>query len=146
RKKAPSPSPSPEYWGGGFRIRPQAAACGLAAVITIVPRVICRHLFIGERGIEGHVRRGEIELLDEFARFAGAVLTVHAGVFPFDAQGPGVVDVVEGANDLFEIHAASTRRTKIPAAAGIAKIQMARENSALTVEGDNRILDVHVID
>ena len=37
-----------------------------------------------------------------------------AGVFPFHAQGARVLDVVQSANDLFEVDTAPSRRAEIP--------------------------------
>src|SRR5690606_6829178 len=57
-------------------------------------------LFLVERRVEGALAGGEVEPLDELGCLAGAVLAVHAAVFPLDRQGPLVVDLVEGADDL----------------------------------------------
>ena len=67
-------------------------------------------------------------------------------VFPLDRQRPVVVDLVERADDLLEVDAAAPRRAKLPAAARIAKLQMARQDAAAAVERHDRVLDVHVID
>ena len=66
---------------------------------------------------------------DELAGLLGARLAVHAGVFPFDRQRPVVLDLVERADDFFEVHAAAPRRAEIPAAARIAKRQVAAQDA-----------------
>ena len=53
---------------------------------------------------------------------------------------------IQCPNDLFEVHAAAARRTKIPTAARIAKIEMAGQDARATVERHDRVFDVDVID
>ena len=60
-------------------------------------------------------------------------------------SGPCVADLVQRADDLLEIDAAAARRAEFPAAARIAKLQMAAQNAAAAVERDDRVLDVDVI-
>ena len=52
-------------------------------------------LTIRKRRIKRHAARLEVELLDELASLAGAVLAVHADVFPLDRQRPFVLHLVE---------------------------------------------------
>ncbi len=61
-------------------------------------------------------------------------------------KGPRVAGVVQGADDLLEIDAAAPHGAKIPAAARIAEVQMAGQDSALAVQPDDCILHVYVED
>ena len=61
-------------------------------------------------------------------------------------SGPWYFDVVQGADDLFEVHAAAARAAEVPAAARIAEVEVAGQNAAAAVERDDRVLHVDVID
>lgn len=62
---------------------------------------------LSELRVEDDLARREVDLLAEGSGFGGTELTVHGTVFPFDAQRAAVVDVVEGANDEFEVDLAA---------------------------------------
>src|SRR5262245_51615729 len=80
--------------------------------------------------IKCHLTGREVHSLDELTRLTRARFPVHAAVFPFDRQRTAVADLVERADDLLEVYAATARRAKIPTATRIAKRQMAAENAA----------------
>src|ERR1700761_7431172 len=56
-----------------------------------------------ELRVEGDGAALEVKFLDERARFGGAEFAVHAAVFPLDRERAGVVDVVEGDDDVLEL-------------------------------------------
>jgi hypothetical protein len=68
------------------------------------------------------------------ARLRGAVLAVHAAVFPFDRQRAVVADVVERADDLLEVHAAVAQRAEVPAAVGVPEVQVRAQYAGTAVE------------
>src|SRR5919202_3992685 len=74
--------------------------------------------------VEGALRGREVKALDEGSGLRGAVRAVHAAVFPLDRERPVVADAVQRAHDLFEVHAAAARRAEVPAAPGIAEVEV----------------------
>src|SRR5690606_3782791 len=72
-----------------------------------------------KRRVKRHVARREVELPQELARLAGAMLAFHAAVFPLNRQRAIVLDDVERPDDLFEVHAAATGRAEVPTATRI---------------------------
>ena len=60
-------------------------------------------VFVAKGVVEDDVARREERFLDEFARFLGSVPTIHALIFPFDGERAVVVNVVQRANDRFEV-------------------------------------------
>lgn len=57
--------------------------------------------------VEDDIGGGEVDVLAVIAGFPGTVFAIHAAVLPFDGEGAGVLDVVEGADDFFEIDVAA---------------------------------------
>src|SRR5690606_14586392 len=76
----------------------------------------------------------------------GALVAVHAAVFPFDGQGAGVADVVQRADDFLEVHAAAAQGTEVPAATRVAEVEVARKDARAAVELDDGVLHVDVVD
>ena len=103
-------------------------------------------LIVREGRVEGAAAGAEVDLLDVVGGFGCAVVAVHAAVFPFDRERTVVVDVVEGPDDLFEIHGASAGAAEVPATPRVAKIEMACQNSRPAVERRDGVLDMYVID
>ena len=104
-----------EFYSGAY----STALIDERAIINLAAN---RLLLLLKRRVELHVTRREIELSHELARFFRAVFAVHAAIFPFDGERAVVADFVERADDLFEVHAAATRRAEVPAAAQVAEI------------------------
>ncbi len=98
------------------------------------------------RGELSLCRGQEVQPLHELAGLLGPVLAVHAGVVPVYGQRPVVADFVQGPDDAFPVHSAPARAAELPAAAGIARGPVAREDAAAAVEGEYGILHVDVID
>src|SRR6478672_11855030 len=65
-----------------------------------------------ERGVEGGVRRPEVDLLHECARFTRAGLAVHADVLPLDRERAVVLRRVEVPDDLLELDLAAADRAE----------------------------------
>ena len=104
-------------------------------------------LAFGEGRVEEAAGGGEAHLLlDEAGGLGGAVLAVHAGVFPLDRERAVVADLVEGAGDGVEVDLAAARRAEVPAAAGVAEVQVRAEDAGLAVERPRGVLDVDVVD
>ncbi len=99
-----------------------------------------------KRGIEGAIAWAEVQTFGELAGFFGTKLAIHTRVFPLDAERALILGLIECANDLFEVHAATSWTTEVPTASRIAKVNVAGQDTALAVERGDRILDVHVID
>src|SRR5690606_35564586 len=59
-----------------------------------------------ELGVKSDVATFEIELAQEGGGLGGAMLAVHAGVFPFDAERALVVHIVQGNDDLLKVDVA----------------------------------------
>ena len=59
--------------------------------------------------VELYVRWREVDTLGVVAGFLCTGLAVHAAVLPFDRERTGVPDVVQGADDFLEVHAAATQ-------------------------------------
>ena len=86
----------------------------------------------------------ERDLLDVFERFLGAEPAVHTLIFPFDGERTGVVDIVERANDLFEIDVSASDGAEFPSAAVIAERQVGAENAVFAVELERGVFHVDV--
>lgn len=84
---------------------------------------------LGELRVEDDLARREVDLLDEGGGFGSAELAVHRAVFPLDAQRAAVVDVVEGADDEFEVDFAATDGLEVPVTAGLVEIDVAAEDA-----------------
>src|SRR5258708_2085539 len=82
-------------------------------------------LFLCELGVEGYCAGFEVCILGERAGLRGAVLAVHAAVFPFDGERALIVDVIERPDDLLEVDGAVPQGSEIPVPFGIAKVGMA---------------------
>src|SRR5438477_1865903 len=89
--------------------------------------------------VERAAAGGEVLLLDEGAGFAGAELTVHAAVFPFDGERALIADAVELADDLFEVNASAAGAAEIPPAARVAEIEVTGEDARAAVERDDGV-------
>ncbi len=87
-----------------------------------------------EGGVEGTTAASEVHLLGELACLASSELTVHTRVFPFNRKRTFVADVVQGSNDLFEVHSTSPRAAEVPAATSVAKVQVAGDDARLAVQ------------
>src|SRR4051794_6508355 len=74
------------------------------------------------------------------------MLTVHPDILPLDRQRSFVFRLVQRPDDLLEVHTTPAGRAEIPTATRIAKVEMAAENAASTVERHDGILDVNVVD
>ena len=61
-------------------------------------------------------------------------------------SGAGIADVIQRSDDLFEINTAVTERTEIPAALGVAEVEVRSENAGPSVKLERRVLHVHVVD
>src|SRR5690625_541404 len=96
--------------------------------------------------VKGDLARLDIDRFHIFARFFVAMEAIHSAIFPFERKRPDVTDNIERANNLLEIDIAAADRTKIPAASGVAKIQMRSQDSAPAIELMCDIFHVHVID
>ena len=84
-------------------------------------------LAFGEGRIEEPAGRLEAHLLlDEPSRLGGAVFAIHAAVFPLDRERAVVADVVERPRDLLEVDLSAAGRAEVPAAAGIAEVEVRR--------------------
>jgi hypothetical protein len=82
-------------------------------------------LFLRPKGrIEGNPRGAEINLLGELAGFFRALFTIHSAVFPLYRKRAAVANLVQLADDGFEVNAAVAERTKVPAAVWVAEIQV----------------------
>src|SRR5688572_3791355 len=103
-------------------------------------------LVLLEGRVEGPTAGGEILRFHELAGLAGAKFALHAAVFPFDRERSLVVNLVECPDDLLKIDRASPRAAEVPAAARIAEVDVAGQNSRAAVKRDDRVLDVHVVD
>ena len=86
---------------------------------------------LGELGVEDDLRGREVDLLHEGGRFGGAELAVHRAVFPLDAEGAAVVDVVEGADDEFEVDLAAADGLEVPVTARLVEIDVAAEDAGV---------------
>src|ERR1700722_8324429 len=82
-----------------------------------------------ELGVEGDGGGFEVQFADEGGAFGGSVFAVHAAVFPFNAEGAVVMDVVEGGDNFFKIDAAATDAAEIPEAAGVAEGGVSAEDA-----------------
>ena len=87
-----------------------------------------------------------VDPLDEFTGLGRPVLALHAAVFPLHRERTAVADMVERANDFFEINAAVTERAEVPAALWFAEVQVRTEDAVAAVDLQSRILHVHVVD
>ena len=67
-------------------------------------------------------------------------------VFPLDRERAVVADGVQGPGDLLEVDLAAARRAEVPAAAGVAEVQVRAEDARLAVERPRGVLDVDVVD
>jgi hypothetical protein len=115
-------------------------------VRTAIGRRLGSRLFLVKGRIESPTAGCKVETFDEAGGFGGTELAVHAAVFPFDAQGALVADVVEGADDLFKVDTAATWAAEIPTSARIAKVEVTAEDARFAVELGGGVLDVDVID
>lgn len=84
---------------------------------------------LSELGVEDDFARREVDLLAEGSGFGRAELTVHGTVFPFDAQRATVLDVVEGADDEFEVDFAAADGLEVPVTARLVEIDVAAEDA-----------------
>ena len=86
---------------------------------------------LGELGVEDDLRRWEIQLLDEGGGFGGSKFAVHGTIFPLDAQGATVFDVVEGTDDLLEVDVSTTHGLEVPVTAGFVEIHVTAEDASV---------------
>src|SRR5207249_1244390 len=82
-------------------------------------------------------RRLEIHALDELARLFGPLLPLHAGVVQFHRQGAFVADVVEGADQVFPVDAATPGDAELPASArvSIRQVRTQKPGAAIEIQG-----------
>src|SRR5687768_5740937 len=99
-----------------------------------------------EGGVEAGLRGREVELLERGEGFRGTVEAVHAGVFPFDADGAGVAGGGEGAEGGFPGDVAASCGDEVPAAAGVAPGQVRAHDGVPTRHAQLGVLAVHVVD
>src|SRR5437762_1327808 len=92
------------------------------------------------------LRKLEIQTLDEFVRFFGAVICVHAGITPFHAQRALVANHVQRANDGFPVDAAMARGAKLPTAARVAIRSIGIQDARSSIEGKGLVFDMHMED
>src|SRR5262249_21534718 len=71
---------------------------------------------------------------------------LHAGIFPLHGEGTSVTDGVQRAGDPVEVDLAAAGRAEVPAAPGVAEVEVRAEDTRPAVEGRGRVLDVDVID
>src|SRR5690606_30398978 len=83
--------------------------------------------------VEGDGAGREVELADEGGGLGGAVHAVHADVLPLDGERAAVADVVEGDDDVLELHVAVAEGAEIPVAAGVAEVGVAAEDADVAV-------------
>jgi len=98
-----------------------------------------------ELGVEDDVARREVDAFAVGAAFSGAEFAIHAAVFPFDAERAGVADVVQGADDFFEVDIAATDGLEVPETVGLVEVDMAAEDagfSGAVAPGDILHVDV----
>ena len=88
----------------------------------------------------------EIELTGEFAGVVRAENAIHSAIFPFDGKRSRVTDLIEGADDRFEVDFAVTGTAEVPAAPGIAEVEVRSQDAAFAVERDGGVLDMAMVD
>jgi len=54
---------------------------------------------------------------------------VHAAVFPFDGEGAGVADIVEGDDDFLEVDVSMANGAEVPIAAWVREVGMTSKNA-----------------
>jgi hypothetical protein len=74
---------------------------------------------------------GKSSFLHEGGGFGGTELAVHGAVFPFDAQRAAVLDVVQGADDAFEVDVATADGLEVPVAARLVEIDVTAEDAGV---------------
>src|SRR6476661_7307264 len=103
-------------------------------------------VFAAEGGVEAGLGGGEVVFFEGCEGFGGAVEAVHAGVFPFDADGAGVADRGQRAEGGFPGDIAPAGGDEVPAAAGVAPGQVGAQDGVPSGLADLGVFAVHVID
>src|SRR4029453_8628969 len=99
-----------------------------------------------ERCVEAGLRGGEVVLFQGGEGFGGAVEAVHAGVFPFDADGAVVADRGQGAEGGFPGHVPASGGDEVPATARISPGQVRTHHGVPAGRPELGVLAVHVVD
>src|SRR3954451_16787343 len=105
-----------------------------------------RTLLALEGGVEGDAARREVRRAHEGQRVRRAPVAVHARVLPLDRERALVADAVERADHRLEVHVAVAGGDEVPAAAGLAEVEMAAEDRRAAVQAALGVLDVRVED
>lgn len=85
-----------------------------------------------EGGVEGAFCHGKIKATDKGGGLGCAVFAVHAGVLPFHRERSGVWNVVQRANDGFEIERTAAGGAEIPKAAGVAELSVTAKDAGFS--------------
>lgn len=105
-----------------------------------------RNTLLLEGGVECDRAWWEVVLLDQGAGLGGTKLAIHTAIFPLDREWALVADPRQRAEDWIPLRIAMPWRDKIPAAAGIAEVEVRAEDAVAAIDIDAAILDVHVVD
>ena len=68
------------------------------------------------------------------------MFAVHAAIFPLHRKRALIAELVGRAEDVFEVHAAATRRAEVPTAPRVAEVEVAGKNSGAAVERGDRVV------
>ena len=82
------------------------------------------NLFPLERRVKSHAGGSEFQLPYQGQGFRGALLPVHAIVFPLNAERPAIAHVVQRPEHALERDSASAWGNKVPTASMIAEEEM----------------------
>ena len=109
---------------------------------TVLTALLAR---LGELGVEDDLARWEVDFLAEGGGLGGAELAVHGAVFPLDGERTAVLDVVEGADDEFEVDLAAAHGLEVPVAARFVEIDVTAEDAdGAVTDAPGRVLHVDV--
>src|ERR1044072_2847683 len=99
-----------------------------------------------ERSVERDRGGREVRGAHERERVRRSPVAIHPGILPLDRERTVVPDPVQRADHGLEVDVAVAGGDEVPAAPGLAEVQVSAEDRRAGVEVPDRVLDVRVED
>ena len=129
---------------GVFALRLVEAVVLTALWLPVALRRLRLFRFV-KLGVEDNVARRKIHAFAVGTALGSAKFAVHAAVFPFHTQRPGIPNVIQRPDDLFKVDIAAADRLEVPETVGLVEIDMAAKDACLRrTVAPGHVLHVHM--